>query len=293
MKRAAWHLLAVLAVAGCFFANWRLAERRHAREAAERLARLGELGISGDGESAYVALPRALPVRERVALVGENLFHCARFGLADDRACGTCHALSSGGADGNIHGGRPTRPICDVSLQKVFLHDGSETNLAAVVRRMIHGKDFIAFPAEWELRGRVGGGLRMGADFAAAFGADWGEDEVLAALCEYPRTLLTSQTAYDEFRNGHASALGREARRGFDEFRDLACIRCHSGPAMGGERAEAGVKVPALRGLSRRPAQFLGGRRCADLGEAADAMPGVKRLSESRRRDLLAFLRTL
>ncbi|MCQ2388793.1 MAG: hypothetical protein MJ138_03690 [Kiritimatiellae bacterium] len=290
MKKAFAYALAAFAVAGCFGVNWWLTARRHARLVGQRRAAFAACGIFTDGSSAYATLPPTVPVREAVKEIGADLFANSHFGKSK-RSCAACHPRDMGGTDGLRHGAHVTMPVENLAFQRVFGPAGAETNLCAVVGRMVFGEDYLAFPRDWDFRGRVGGGLRLRGRMDEAFGPDWNTNEVLTAIGEYAWSLITPPTRFDHFKfgAGHPEALDPAAKRGFDAFKDANCIRCHSGPALGGERAEKGVKVPALRGLSWRP---LAKRGADALRDKASAMPGAPR-SETKRADLTAFLRCL
>jgi len=290
VKKALWYALAAFAVAGCFGVNWWLSAQRHARKIAARKAAFAAYGVHVDGSSDYAALPLSVPVRESVKEIGLDLFVCDHIGK-QRRSCADCHPRDQGGTDGRRHGAHVTLPVENLAFQRVFGHDGAETNLTAVVERMVFGADYLAFPTNWDFRKRIGNGLRFRDRFDAAFGSSWSTNEVVLALSEYAWSRITVHTPFDwyMFGSGHPEALGPAAKRGFDAFKDARCIRCHSGIALGGERTEKNVKMPGLRGFSRRPFARQGEDAVADK---AASMPGAPK-SAGALSDLAAFLRCL
>jgi cytochrome c peroxidase len=72
--------------------------------------------------------------------------------------------------------------------------------------------------------------------FAAAFGGSepvTGEG-IVNALAAYERSLVTGNTPYDRYVSGDVTALDAAQVRGMNDFRQLDCIRCHTGPAFNG-----------------------------------------------------------
>ena len=72
-------------------------------------------------------------------------------------------------------------------------------------------------------------------------------------------------------------------------------MRCHSGPSLGTRvLTEEGVRVPSLRGLSRRKVYQANGRLYTDLAAAVAMMPDSDfEDDEKSRLSLLDFLRCL
>ncbi len=82
---------------------------------------------------------------------------------------------------------------------------------------------------------------------------------------------------------------------GFERFRARRCARCHSGPSLGTRVVtEEGMRVPSLRGLSKRRVYQANGRLYSDLAAAVAMMPESDfDDDEEGRLSLLAFLRCL
>jgi cytochrome c peroxidase len=169
--------------------------------------------------------------------------------------------------------------------------------------------------------------------FQAVFGEDATPDNVVAAIATYERTyLFCSQTAYDRWQAGDASAVSDAAKRGAELFLAKAgCGNCHSGslftdmkyhnvgigmdadePDLGRFRvteqdADRGAfKTPSLRDIARSAPYFHDGS-VATLEEAVNLMtsggldnPYLDRenlkdtgLTDAEKADLLEFLKTL
>lgn len=66
--------------------------------------------------------------------------------------------------------------------------------------------------------------------FNVAFGTTAVTPKLIAfAIATYERTLISNQSAFDDFQRGNQNALNASQRRGFDLFRQR-CDACHEGP---------------------------------------------------------------
>ena len=106
------------------------------------------------------------------------------------------------------------------------------------------------------------------------------------------KTLGTANTPYDFWCAGDTDRLAPEARRGNEVFLAANCMDCHSGPVLGARKVSRGRKVPALRGLSLRPAYLTEGK-VKDLNAVVPFMPGGGELSPKDRKSLVTFLKAL
>ena len=75
----------------------------------------------------------------------------------------------------------------------------------------------------------------MVALFAYVFG-DHGisADTITTAIAAYEQTLVTPDSAFDQYLKGDEKALTDSQKAGMKSFVDLGCATCHSGPTLGG-----------------------------------------------------------
>ena len=68
--------------------------------------------------------------------------------------------------------------------------------------------------------------------FARAFGGSTpvNDGNLGRALAAFQRTLLASNTPFDRYMRGDATALSPEQVRGMERFQSVGCVNCHSGP---------------------------------------------------------------
>jgi len=81
--------------------------------------------------------------------------------------------------------------------------------------------------------------------FSKAFGnSDMTIDQTAKAIAAYERTLITPNSAYDQFVKGDSKALNAEQQKGMKLFNETGCTSCHSGPAFNGQHGvEIGTPV--------------------------------------------------
>jgi len=310
MKRCAkWSIAgacAALALAVAFLLAWHAHARRQAAEARAKAeaearavaAREGvyrQFGIDAPGTRLFVPLTR-LGHNHGRAKIGEKLFNDPR--LTSSRTtkilvCGACHHLGAGGTDSRVHHGVLTRPVFNASFGTVYFHDGSASNLHAAVASMIEDR---RFSGGGPLAG-VAACLAGDADLAARFKLEYGEDglagsNVVDAVVEYMKTLVTYNKPFDFWCAGHADSFTPEQRRGSEVFLSASCMDCHDVPVLGGRMVSRGRKVPALRGLGLRKAYLTEGK-VKDLAAVVPLMPGGDALPPKDRKALVAFLKAL
>lgn len=292
MKKALWILAAALAVAGTFAVHWYLEQRRAESARAAKIERLAEFGITSNGHEDFLPLPPTFPHDDAAAALGGDLFRDRRLTAPAGRTCLSCHKLEMGGVDGKTHGGVLTRTVLNSSLAERFLRDGSVSGMPALVRRMIGDPKFgggtnLAYSTAW-----IGSDIKFAYKFKKRFPEGVNPETATTALCEYLRTLVSFNGAFDRFCAGATNAFTAAETRGAAVFRQQGCIGCHNGPALGAWQVVDGRKVPALRGLGKRRIFMADGSR-NDLSAVLPFMPGGEIDSLEDRMSLVAFLRQL
>ena len=276
------------------------AERLEAEAAAAREALYRQFGIDAPGTRLFVPLPPRLPHHLGRAKLGQKLFNNPRLASSKFFVCGTCHWLGAGGTDSKIHHDVRTRPVYNASFATSYLHDGSLPNLHAAVAHMIEHPHFSAGGALADVAGRLAGDASVAADFRREYGKDGlTGSNVVDAVVEYMKTLVTDGTAFDFWCAGDTDSLTSRQWRGGSVFLAARCMDCHDGPVLGSRKVVRGapapsgrqLKVPALRGLGLRKAYLTEGK-VNDLDAVVPKMPGGD-LSPEDRKALVDFLKTL
>ena len=308
-RRVKWSIAAACAgcvLAGALFFLWHQRARRLAAEAARlqaeaeaaaaREAVYRQFDIDMPGTRLFVPLPPVLSHNYGRAGIGRKLFNDRRLTssrVSQSLVCGACHWLGAGGTDSRIHHGVLTRPVHNAAFATSYLHDGSLPNLHAVVGMMIEHPHF---SGGGPLAG-VAARLAEDAALAERFKFEYGEkgltgSNVVDAVVEYLKTLLTDGTPYDFWCAGHAERFSPEQRRGSEVFLAAKCMDCHDGPVLGARKVSRGRKVSALRGLGLRKAYLTEGK-VKDLDAVVPLMPRGDALPPEDRKALVEFLKAL
>jgi len=288
------YAVAALVVGLCFLVNRLATSRRHAFVPEDLTAEYAAWGIDAAGQKEFVPLPAHVPYDISAAAIGSDVFHKWRLGPGS-RTCGECHPLMEGGADGRLHGGVFTRPVKNALFGKFYLHDGSVSNFPALVRRMIEDARFVGAGTLSNAVARLGEDGRIRQRFEKCYGAGGlAGTNLVDTLVNYSSTLMTANGPFDRYCGGR-DALSPERLAGFGHFKARKCAHCHSGPSLGTRvMTDEGLRVPSLRGLSKRHVYQANGRLYTDLAAAVAMMPESDfEDDEKGRLSLLAFLRCL
>ncbi len=284
----------------------RLAEEA-AREAAEAAAREAEasakrgevyrqFGIDQPGTRLFVPLESQLIACNQMrAKLGEKLFNDRRLTgsrVSQGLVCGACHHLGAGGTDSKIHHGVLTRPVYNAPFATSYLHDGSLTNLHETVTRMIEHPHFSGGGPLASVTARLAEDAALSNQFQFVYKDGLAGTNVVDAVTEYMKTLITANTAYDFWCAGDMGRLSPDAQRGSEVFLSARCMDCHDGPVLGARKVSRGRKVPALRGLGLRKAYLTEGK-IKDLNAVVPLMPGGEALPPKDRKSLVEFLKVL
>lgn len=283
-----WTLVAcVVLAAAAGLSRW-YARRAHV---ADNRAELARLGLPGDGTSDFMPLPAILPHVAPAARLGGALFSDRRLAQASRRTCSSCHWMNMGGSDGKLHGGWLTRPFVNAAAAKVFLHDGSLTNITDAIARMITDGTYAGGGSLDTVVARLAEDKELAAAFARVYKPGLDATTLKDALEQYARTQLSAGRPFDRYQGGEAAALTDSARHGFELFRTRRCLACHAGPMMGGLGTHEGRKIPPLRGLGART-RFLADGSAENLDVVLMRMPAGEMTPEERMA-FIAFLRAL
>ncbi len=147
---------------------------------------------------------------------------------------------------------------------------------------------------------------------------------VVDALSNFERSLITPNARFDRFLRGETNALDSDEQDGYRLFTALGCVACHQGVNLGGnlfqkfgifgapqgqqgpvdqgrfsvtgnERDRGVFRVPSLRNVAVTAPYFHDGR-AANLETAVDTMAERqlgKRLEVKQRNAIVKFLNTL
>ncbi len=269
---------------------------------------------------------------EKVAL-GRRLFHDTRLSGDGTLSCASCHALDHGGAE-------PKRTSTGIRGQIGPINAPTVLNAGLNFRQFWDGR---AADLAEQAAGPVANPIEMGASWDQVV-ANLGQDEsyesafaalypdgitqanVTNAIAEYERYLVTP-SPFDRYLRGDRDAIPELARAGYETFKSVGCVACHTGQNVGGtmyqkmglvrdyfadrgEPTDADLgrfnvthaesdrhffKVPSLRNIALTAPYLHDGSR-QTLEEVVQVMGRYqlgRELTDEQVRQIVAFLNTL
>lgn len=180
-----------------------------------------------------------LPV-ERVAL-GRRLFEDKRLSADNTVACVSCHDYARGGADGRRFalgiggavGSINTPTVFNSGLSFVLFWDGRAANLEEQAAGPIHNP--IEMGSNWaEVLARLGQDETFVREFTLAYPDGLTAANIADAVATFERSLVTVNSRFDRYLQGHREVLTELEVEGYRRFRELGCVSCHQGALIGG-----------------------------------------------------------
>ena len=211
---------------------------------------------SASAKAQWEALPKQAPIpadnpltAEKIEL-GKMLYFDPRLSSNGTVSCFTCHNVMEGGDDHRptsigVHGqagGRNAPSVWNAAFLSTQFWDGR----AATLEDQAKGPP--ANPIEMGMASldatieRIKDIPGYEIHFEQAFGKDsMNMDNAARAIASYERTLITPNSAYDQYVKGDKAALNAQQVRGMEAFASAGCIACHSGANFSGPGLPAGT----------------------------------------------------
>jgi cytochrome c peroxidase len=267
------------------------------------------------GLDRYMPLPTESRLTAESVQLGQELFFDARLSGNGKVSCASCHNPMRAFSDGmpiargidNRPGRRNSPALINRGYGRAFFWDARASSLENQVVQPIEDPNELGSSIAEAAR-RVG--------IARA--------EIVRALANFVRSILSGRSRFDRFMNGEQSALTDDERAGLSLFRGKAnCVLCHVGPNFTDERIhntgiawrddrlqDAGggrgtFKTPTLREIART-APYMHDGSLGTLGDVVDfydaggrANPSLDplirqlRLTSAEKLQLVAFLLSL
>ncbi len=182
---------------------------------------------------------------KRVAL-GNKLFHDTRLSKDDSMSCASCHALDKGGTDqkqfsdgvGGARGDINAPTVYNAAYQFLQFWDGREPNLEEQAKGPVANP--VEMAATWpDVIEKLKKDAALVAEFAAAGYTDSiTQDNVVSAIADFERTLITPNSRFDKYLTGQIDAISAEEKQGYELFKEHECANCHVGKILGGQSFE-------------------------------------------------------
>ena len=284
-------------------------------------------------------VPKDNPITKDKVKLGKLLYFDKRLSLNKMVSCDTCHSQTKGWTDqlrvsNGIHGLKGTRnapTVFNSAYNAAQFWDGRASSLEEQAKGPIQNPVEMGFTLKGaeERIAKIKGYKTL---FSKAFGSDKVTiDRMVKAIASFERTILSGNSAYDQFKAGNKKALSASAQRGMNLFFGRAnCDACHSGAnfsdsdyhnlgiGMNAQKPDLGrylvtkkpedkgrFKTPTLRGLLyTKPYMHDGSEKTLEevvdfYNRGGNKNPYLDKeihplgLSDGEKRDLVAFLESL
>lgn len=170
--------------------------------------------------------------------LGKQLFFDGRLSRNNQVSCAYCHIPGSGFSDphptslgvDDLIGGRQAPTVLNTAFSPLLFWDGRAKSLEEQVLGPIQNPIEMAETLEHlVVKLRTVKGYRR--QFRNVFGAEISPQGIAKAIAAFARTLISTNSAFDQYSLGNKQAMNQAAIRGMALFKDKArCILCHNGP---------------------------------------------------------------
>ena len=271
--------------------------------------------------------------------LGRQLFFDGRLSRNNQVSCAYCHIPGSGFSDphptslgvDDLIGGRQAPTVLNTAFSPLLFWDGrakslEEQSLGPIQNPLEMAETLDHLVAKLQ----TVKGYRQ--QFRNVFGAEITPQGISEAIAAFARTLISTNSAFDQYSRGNKQAMNQAAIRGMALFKSKArCILCHNGPnftdnqfhnlgvpqtgpmkvdlgryeVTGQDRDKGAFKTPTLRSILEtapymHDGVFLSLEEVIDfLDKGGGANPNLSHLmkplglTQEEKADLLAFLETL
>ncbi|MCU7851722.1 MAG: cytochrome-c peroxidase [Candidatus Thiodiazotropha sp. (ex Monitilora ramsayi)] len=173
--------------------------------------------------------------------LGDRLFHDPRLSQDNSISCASCHVLSSGGTDrlpvsvgvGGAKGGIKAPTVYNSSFNFVQFWDGRVDTLEDQAAGPVHNP--LEMNSNWtEVIGKLQNDQEIVVSFRSLFDDGITPENIVAAIAEFEKSLVTANSRFDRWLLGDDSALTDFELIGYRLFKSYGCISCHQGANVGG-----------------------------------------------------------
>ena len=181
--------------------------------------------------------------------LGKMLYMDPRFSSTGTVSCNSCHNVMEGGDDSRnvsmgVHGktgGRNAPTVWNAAFHSVQFWDGRAPLLED------QAKGPVANPVEMGMTDveTAMDRVRKIPGYKPYFDRAFGENSMTVenaakAVAAFERTLITPNSAYDNYVKGDSKAMTAQQVRGMNKFASTGCTSCHSGAAFNGPQPKLG-----------------------------------------------------
>lgn len=198
-----------------------------------------------------VPIPVDNPMSLEKIELGKQLFFDTRLSKNGTVSCSSCHNVMSGGEDNRATsmgidgktGSRSAPTVWNAAFQSVMFWDGRAKDLEDQAKGPLTNPIEMGMPNHDFVVQRLKQIPGYVNSFEKVFKSKESLtiDNIAKAIAAYERTLISMNSPYDKFITGNKSALSLEAQKGFETFKSVGCVSCHSGTNFSGPILPQGI----------------------------------------------------
>jgi len=200
-------------------------------------------GMGGGMGTGGVQVPADNPITPEKVALGKQLYFDGRLSKDGTISCNSCHNLAAAGADnkavstgvGGALGTRNSPTVWNAAFHSAQFWDGRAPSLEEQAKGPLINPVEMAMPNFDAVVARVKAIPGYVAQFDKVFGKNAVSiDNIAKAIATYERTLISTNSRFDNFRFVDKNALTQAEFDGFGTFRQSGCVQCHMGPDFAG-----------------------------------------------------------
>ena len=174
-----------------------------------------------------MSIPEDNPMTPEKVALGRQLFFDKRLSADGSRSCYSCHLCENGLTDGlptaigalNKKLPRSSPTLWNVGYHSEFYWDGRSGSLEKQGMAAWKGGNMGADAEVVTAKINTVSGYRT--QFQTVFGGEATPERIIQAISAFERTIISGNTPFDRWRAGDETAVGEEAKRGYEVFQEV------------------------------------------------------------------------
>ena len=192
-------------------------------------------------EEPIFPIPQKIEVNKDKAGLGKKLFFEPRLSNNNTVSCASCHQLDAGGDDNVAIGIMISKQQHSINTPSIFNAqynfrqnwDGSAKSLHEQIDLQMKNQG--EFANTWQaVVEKLTNDTNLKNEFSDNYTDGVTKNNIIDALVEFEKTLITPNSRFDRFLRNEADTLTNDELEGYKIFKELGCISCHQGINIGG-----------------------------------------------------------
>jgi cytochrome c peroxidase len=197
--------------------------------------------VDGTVKQSIAPVPLTVKLDERKVSLGQRLYEDKRLSHDNTISCASCHDLKRGGTDQAKTSRGINGVLGPINSPTTFnsgyffaqFWDGRARDLAEQAAGPVHNPNEMG--SNWpEVIRKLSKNPSYVRDFYRIYPNGIRGENIVDAIAEYEKSLITPNSRFDRFLRGDKKALSADELDGYRLFKEYGCISCHQGIALGG-----------------------------------------------------------